>query len=117
MTDDINNLRDKLEKKLAEKGYEYSDEPYQNNYGTNPYKSVSDNDTSSYMSPKQDIYAKYDENNEEKPVLKTCPVCELPALYVCNCEKAEVMCKNKHAWWFKKDGSLVLGDPHEEEDD
>ena len=117
MTDDIDNLRSKLEAKLAEKGYEYSDEPYGGGNNANPYKSVSETDTDTYMSQKQDIYAKYDENSAEKPQMRICPTCELPAMYVCNCEKAEVMCKNRHAWWFKKDGTLVLGDPHEDDEE
>lgn len=113
--DKINHLRNKLEAKLAEKGYEYSDVPYGRSGDVNPYKSVSETNTQGYMSGKQDIYAKYDEGQLDKPKMRVCPTCESPATYVCGCEKGEVMCNNRHTWWFRKNGSLVLGDPHEDE--
>ena len=119
MTDEntINALRNKLENKLTEKGYKYDDTSYKKKDNINVYKTYTESEKDPYVYEQQDVYAKYEEKSFEKPQIRICPKCETPAMYVCNCEKAEVMCKNHHIWWFQHDGTLVLGDPHENEED
>ena len=118
MSHNIDQQRKDLDAKLAEIGYQH---PEQNSQGASLYKIYAEDGTDTYVSQHQDPYATF---NTDQPELKQnqvhktdiCPTCEEKASYSCPCPVGEMMCKKGHMWYVQKNGTVVLGDPHEGDD-
>lgn len=97
------------------KGYEHPEELSQKQrFQYQAYKETGDDPYESLGNNTHSPYAVVSENLIGRPASNTCPTCEGKALYICNCEFEERMCKEGHAWYYTSTGVLVLGDPHEE---
>lgn len=60
-----------------------------------------------------ELVNKYGNNNfEEDNEIDNCPVCSDPHIYVCPCVYNDKKCKNEHIWYIKRDGKVVVGNPH-----
>jgi hypothetical protein len=131
---DNNHDRNSLEQKLKVSGYVHPDT---DNTNTTPtYMSYREGDT--YVSQSYDVYANFNsednkqenennsnmnklslnqqQKNTNKLVLTVCPVCDSKAFYSCDCEYADLMCKNRHVWFTTKQGNVIVRDPHEDEE-
>lgn len=72
-----------------------------------------------YISQKPfDPYATFDtENPPKNETQKTdiCPMCDKKAMYSCSCSLQDMMCAKGHIWFVLKNGTIKIGDPHEDE--
>jgi len=111
----IQQARESLDAKLAAMGYV---QPENNSGGGGTYKVYDEKAKDAYVSSQNHgSYATFG-NEVDTEVQKTdsCPACDEKAVYSCHCEIGELMCANNHMWYVKKNGEVVLGDPHEDED-
>lgn len=118
-----NDAKKNADEKLAKMGYEH---PSTAKYCSTPqYMSYSVTDEQKkrekpgeYVSQTNyDPYATFDSNGENTArKIDICPKCEQKAMCECSCELQDMMCASGHIW-YTKNNKVVLGDPHEGEDD
>lgn len=103
--------REELDRKLAKLGYEH---PAENNHHKNEYMSYSTDSKDVYTSTSHNTYSSFSTEEQPQQVQKPtiCPKCDQMPLYFCPCKVGEMMCKDSHMWYVKKDGIVVSGDPH-----
>ena len=106
---DIENDR----KKLSIIGYNHPTEIAVTNpkKGNKKYKTLNtESKEKDYVSSKQKSnYAKYTDKVDQN----ICPDCGDNALMECNCVLKDKQCSKGHVWYFNKDDSITLGDPHD----
>lgn len=115
---DLDQKRHNLDATLQQAGYTHPDSDDNGQYSA--YKAYDENNSDVYVSyGSNDPYSTYEEFDKSEPVKSKskdeCPDCATKAMYRCNCTLKEMMCKNGHMWYYKQDGTLVKGDPHENE--
>ena len=122
----IEKSRSDLDKKLSKLGYVHPKTHQQaNNHG---YYTINVKDKKGSYKPSKKNHNPYKsftgKMDEEKGNISTkqksdiCPMCGEKALYRCECkEYRDMMCKNKHVWWYTVNGQLIKGDPHFNEED
>lgn len=110
----IEQARKILESKLSKYEHPLKTNAQSGNNGY--YQAYSEKSEDVYVSHNKDTYASFDEQDQTPKNSKSmiCPVCELPAVYSCNCELEEMMCKKGHIWRFEN-GKCIQGDPHSDE--
>ena len=109
----IEQARKMLESKLSK--YEHPETTNGQTGNMGFYQDCSEKSADVYVSHNKDTYASFDEQEiaPKNPKSAICPVCELPAVYSCNCELEEMMCKKGHIWRYEN-GKCIQGDPHDE---
>lgn len=113
MTDNVDKARNALDQKLADMGYEHPDSPGNRD---NIYMSYSKDGDDPYVSHDVDQYATYTSHDlHDTENTNICPTCEEKAMYACDCEHKDMMCKNNHIWFVRTNGQVVKGDPHEDD--
>lgn len=132
----IDHKRSALDAILAESGYVHP-ESHENNY-EDAYQSYTGDDTNPYASHSSDAYAvgydQLDEDSEKQLAIETkkqaesvvpkCPTCNEKAMYMCECSKKDMMCKNNHIWYIvvnnRQGGNVIRDiikeDPHESDE-
>lgn len=64
------------------------------------------------------LYTKYNditvETKSESDDVNKCPVCKEKYVTVCFCNYGERTCKNGHIWYYERDFSVKLGNPHKQ---
>lgn len=98
-----------VDRKLAEMGYEH---PSENNSTNNPYKVYQEKGDNPYTSFSGGGYATFNSKSLTDNSLDVCPVCDTKAMYMCDCEMDDRMCKNGHVWYCDKNGKIIQKDPH-----
>lgn len=110
--------RKNLDAKLSQIGYVH---PTESDISRQPqYMAYSVTDelkkNGDYVSQKAfDPYATFDTENSSKEQPNICPMCEQKAMYSCSCSLQDMMCSKGHVWFVLKNGTIKIGDPHEEE--
>lgn len=62
-----------------------------------------------YTSSKQPSkYTKFSTENQ-----KSCPSCNKPAVFGCDCKYKDNECENNHIWFIDEKGTTQIGDPHQ----
>lgn len=103
-------LRKNINEKLSKMGYEH---PSVADNSRNPQYMGYNTD---YFSQSYEPYSKVNETiqTETSVTVDRCPMCEGKALYACDCDFRDMMCDSGHIWYVLKNGTIGLGDPHEE---
>lgn len=112
MSNNIEEARRSLDRKLADMGYQH---PTTDNQNRNIYKTYKESGDDTYVSQEYTRYATFNANEQkeiEKPENDICPLCDTKALYRCGCEIGEMMCKQNHMWYYTMQGEVKIGDPH-----
>jgi len=106
------HARKSLDAKLSSMGYVH---PTTTNNNNSQYMSYSDDNKGDYFSSNYDPYAIFNTEEITGEIKKNnnCPMCSGRAMYQCNCSLADMMCKKGHIWFVLKNGSVKIGDPHE----
>ena len=112
----------KVDSQLSKMGYEHPTESNSSRHNQYMNYSVSEDQKTSgmgeYTAPTfYDPYASFNADEKTNDTQKTdiCPVCDQKAMYSCNCLDADMMCKQGHIWFVLKNGTVKVGDPHEDE--
>lgn len=121
---------DELATKLAEKGYEHPAEvnvyqPHNSTYmaySGEDYKSHTYDPYATFNTEEKDSNSSYETKSASvgvpdapKPIMN-CPVCSKRALFSCGCVLKDMLCENHH-YWFVKNGTVIIANPHDDEDD
>lgn len=105
--------QEELGRILANSGYEH---PEVIKVPNNPYMNYSEKGANPYVTGGGGPYATMDTSQEEKThslEKSLCPVCNGKAMYLCDCEYEDAMCKNKHVWYYsEKTRKIEKDDPH-----
>lgn len=117
------DAKKKIDAQLAKMGYVH---PTEGNSSRQPQYmgySVSDDQKAlgmgEYLAPKPyDPYAVFNAENSGANTDHTdiCPLCDEKAMYSCSCPFLDMMCKQGHIWFVQKNGTVKIGDPHEDEE-
>jgi uncharacterized protein YdaL len=100
---------------MSKAGYEH---PEVVKVPNNPYMSYNEKGDNPYVTSGGNTYATMDDTEEKQHSLvkSLCPVCNSKAMYLCDCEYEDAMCKNKHVWYYcEKTKKIVKEDPHRDE--
>ena len=111
----------KIDSQLSKMGYVHPTEVHSSRQPQYMgYSQEKTGEMGDYLSSKPyDPYATFnaDETVNDTQRNDICPTCDQKAMYSCNCSLADMMCKQGHIWFVLKNGTVKIGDPHENEEE